>query len=135
MGTFVFVVVKDQSPELEQLARRVDGKPLSLAFETLDALSRESGVTPLMDLVSIDAESAADLLGDVDEAEEVEIPEESWFSPGAGLATVRSLLTRMKQDPAGVPHAALVLDDLAAMEALLVAAERAGTTFHLQIAV
>ena len=59
------------------------------------------------------------------------LPEEDWFDAAAGLATVRGLLDRLREEPGDMPQAAKIIADLAELERVLVPAERHGVSFHL----
>jgi hypothetical protein len=131
MGVAIYAVVKDKSPELEPLVIGISGKALARAIEDVEAIAQEASITPLMQFCSQDPAEIEDLLGD--EGEGVDLPDEQWFDARDGLATVRALLESLRRSPARVDDAGEVITDLAAIERLLVAADRAGTSFHVAI--
>ena len=60
-----------------------------------------------------------------------ELAEEEWFDAADALPTVRRLLESLADPPVGLGQIERVRADLAAMEAMLVAADAAGVRFHI----
>jgi hypothetical protein len=71
----------------------------------------------------IDPEDAAEFL---DEEQIAELPDAQWFDPAAALPAVRALTEYIRSHADAVPGQALVLADMAGIEAEGADAERAG---------
>ena len=107
------------------VAAKVDGKALSNSVDILGRLARDAGVTPLSDFVSSDSDD----YGILDDAD-IEPPTATWFSAAQGLVTVRALLGVLRQRPHGDEA---LLDDLSALERVLIEADARGAEWHLAI--
>lgn len=107
------------------VASQVDGKALSRSADILDRLARDAGVTPLSDFMSLDSDDYGIL-----EDEDIEPPAATWFSAARGLVTVRALLDVLRQRP---PVDEALLDDLSALERVLIEADARGADWHLAI--
>ena len=99
----------------------VDGKALARASSLLDGLATAAGVKPLTQFASMGGDEFG-IFRDLG----IEAPPDQWFTAAEGLLTVRAL--RSAIGDAG--NVALV-EDLAAMEEVLVAAEKTGQRWHL----
>ena len=120
MGTAYYIVLENK---IDGLDTRMDGKRLARQLESLDAVARDLGVSPLTDFVSLDPDSMADLLGD--DADAIPMSPVRQFSAEDGLASVRALLLR--------PEAQAALHDLKDCERILTAAVQQGVGWHFQI--
>ena len=107
------------------VAATVDGTALSEAADDLDHLARDADVKPLSQFISIDD----DEYGVLDEAG-IEAPAVQWFSAAEGLKTVRALLDVLRRGP-GADEA--LLDELSALEQVLVEADARGAGWHLAV--
>jgi hypothetical protein len=107
------------------VATNVDGKALSNSADILARFARDAGVTPLSDFVSSDSDDYG-ILYDAD----IEPPTATWFSAAQGLVTVRALLGVLTQRAHGDEA---LLDDLSALEQVLIEADARGADWHLAI--
>jgi hypothetical protein len=103
----------------------VDGKALARDSALLERLARSAGVTPLTEFVSFEDDD----YGILEEAG-IEVPAGRWFSAADGLRTVRALLEGVSQ--AHGSQGAL-LEDLHALETVLVQADERRVRWHLAI--
>jgi hypothetical protein len=102
----------------------VDGKALSRASDFLERLALSAGVTPLTEFISLESDD----YGILEEAG-VELPAAKWFSAADGLRTVRALLDGVRQREGD----GALLDDLHALENVLVQADETHVRWHLTI--
>jgi hypothetical protein len=129
MAVAYSVVLKEKLPAAEQIV--VDGKMLARAAGNLAAAAKRLRVPPLEDFLSVDPATAAELM-ELD-ADDPAVPVERWFSPAAGLKTVRALLKTLRAGAVDVERSAAVVDDLLAIEKVLTLAKKAGTQFHVAL--
>ena len=120
MGTAYYIVLEQ---EIAGLDTTMDGKILARMVEDLDEVAEELGVQPLSDFVSIDPETARELVEG--EGEDLDLPPPANFSAADGLATVRALMTRPEAEPA--------MEDLEACERILIAAVEDGVGWHFEV--
>jgi hypothetical protein len=94
----MYIVVEGEDPGYDIF---VNGHALARNEDALEKLALRLGVRPLLEFFSADQNSMALLLeegaGDPEWAKT--LPPPQWFSPDAGLATVRALLEYLKVDP------------------------------------
>ncbi len=99
--------------QIDELAQRLGFAPFSSFFSRdpsdIAAYLRRQGVEPDMD----------------------QLPEEEWFEPGEGLATVGGLLQQLRTDAAGVPEPQKIIADLEQVELTLAIAMENSIRFHL----
>jgi hypothetical protein len=108
------------------------GKALLFAQHHLEGIARRLGLPPLKAFFSSDpAAVAAYLHGQGIEADADELAAEEWYDPADALPTVRQMLDSLAEPPVGLGQVERVRADLAAMEAVLVAADAAGVRFHI----
>ncbi len=130
MGLGWYVSLEKAVPGLE--APDTDGKALVHAQHTLAESARRLGLTPLHEFLGTDPREVEQFLEREGlNPKEFPIPEEDWFAPAEGLATVRGLFKYVGANPQDVDKADRVLRDLKAFEGMLVAAEKHQTRFHL----
>lgn len=129
MGLGWHVALTREIPGVDPTA--VNGKALIFRQRDLDELARQRGLTPLTHFLSVDP---AALVGYFQQQgldpDNFPIPAEDWFEPGAALTTVRGLRDQLRGDPS-VLDAQRIIQDLQALEAILVAAQREQVLFHL----
>ncbi len=121
MSAALYPVLNNDVPA----AAEVDGKALADAGDALDRLAGELGVTPLSTFISVDDDD----YGILEEAD-IEAPAGNWFPAAQGLSTVRALLGVLRQN--AKTQEALV-DDLVALEKVLMGADASGAEWHLAI--
>lgn len=119
MGAALYIVLEKQIPGLDTM---VDGKTLSREEEPLAELATRLGVRPLMEFFSMNAEDAAEFLGE-------EATAEQWFPAEEGLKTVRALLGQVEK----APELKAAREDLVGFERVLGAAQKNGVRWHLAI--
>lgn len=129
MGTALYVVLKDKVPAADQIV--VDGKMLARAAGYLAEAAKRLRVPPLEQFFSVDPATAAALM-ELDPGDAA-LPKERWFSPKEGLKTVRALLKDLRKGPADAEGKGPVIEDLVGIEKVLIAADRAGTQFHVAL--
>ena len=130
MSVALYIVAEQTIPGFD--AASVCGKALEKAQNRLDALARSHDLTPVSDFISIDPDEAADFL-EGEGIDDVEIPAEQWFDAADGLKTIQGLLGAVRADPAKLKNADRVLEDLEAIEKVLLAADEQGVRFHLAV--
>ena len=127
MSSALYIVPEREIPGFDH---SVNGKALA-GSEQLDELAERAGVKPLMAFFSQDPEEAEGFL----EAEGIEmppggLPDEQWFSPEEGLATVRALLQHLGT---AVPDAPAIAADLRGFESVLSRLATKGLRWHLAV--
>ena len=129
MGAALYVVLKKKVPAADRIV--VDGKMLARAADRLAEAAKRLRVPPLEKFFSVAPATAAALmeLPPHDSA----LPEERWFSPKAGLKTVRALLKNLRKGTADVEEKGQAIEDLVGIEKMLVVADEAGTQFHVAL--
>lgn len=112
-----------------------DGASLFHHAADLDAIAEARGL-PLLSSFADDREPPADFDGYPEELAEALGPWTVWFSPTDGLRCVEGLLTALEDPTARASIAALdvVLDDLEALQDVLIAAKKKKARFRLEIA-
>lgn len=111
-----------------------DGASLFHAAAALDALAAERGLPPLTSFAE-DREPPADFDGTREELGEALGPWTEWFSPTEGLRCVEGLLAALgdAEQRARIPYADAVIDDLVALEDVLLVAKKRKARFRLEI--
>jgi hypothetical protein len=112
-----------------------DGASLFHHAALLDAIAEEHGV-PLLSSFADDREPPPDFDGYPEELAEAIGPWTAWFSATDGLRCVEGLLAALG-DPdarARIPSVDAVLDDLDALEDVLIAAKKKNARFRLEVA-
>ena len=109
-----------------------NGKALLFSQHHLEEITRRLGLMPLKAFFSSDPKAISDYLKEQGiESDPDELSEEAWFDPDDALPTVRQLLESLADPPIGLGHVERVRADLAAMEVVLIAADKAGVRFHI----
>jgi hypothetical protein len=131
MGAELFIVLERQASDVETY---VNGRHLSQAEPQLDELAVQAGVTPLMNFFSQDPEEALEMMADIGvDADDVKLPEETWFEPTEGLKTVQTLIERLTERPELCENAAEIVGELEEFQAVLTYAQRESIRWHLGV--
>jgi hypothetical protein len=112
-----------------------DGASLFHHAAVLDVMAEEHGV-PTLSSFADDREPPPDFDGYPEELAEAIGPWTTWFSPTDGLRCVEGLLSAL-EDPrarALIPALNAVLDDLDALQDVLIVAKKKKVRFRLEIA-
>ncbi|MDB5218692.1 MAG: hypothetical protein JWO86_6619 [Myxococcaceae bacterium] len=112
-----------------------DGASLFHHAAVLDALAEEHGL-PTLSSFADDREPPPDFDGYPEELAEAIGPWTAWFSPTDGLRCVEGLLAAL-EDPGArelIPTVEAVIDDLDALQDVLVVAKKRNVRFRLEIA-
>lgn len=112
-----------------------DGAALFHHAAVLDAMAEEHGF-PLLSSFADDREAPPDFDGYPEELAEALGPWNAWFSPTDGLRCVEGLLSAL-EDPrarASIAPIEVVIDDLNALQDVLIAARKKKARFRLEIA-
>jgi hypothetical protein len=130
MGLGWHVALERPIPETANMP--VDGKALIHHQHELDELARQLGLDLLTDFVSVDPAKVKGYLKEQGlDPELFPIPEEEWFDPVVGLATIRGLSQHIRVNPGSVPNSHRIVRDLQGIEAILALAEGQQVRFHL----
>lgn len=133
MGSALMIVADSTNPS-EQLC--ADSKWLARAEFELSGIAKRLGVTSLMEFFSADKDVVRGIL-DEEEIQASEIlrtlPDEQWFSPSAGLQTVRALIEAVREKPLKTVPTDKVLADLEEFERALASLEMKGHRWHLGV--
>ena len=116
--------------DIEGFDTFVDGKALAHADEQkLSALSKQLKVKDLTEFLGFDAEELADF---VDEAD-FPAPDDAWFDPAEGLVSVRALRDHLRDNRDALADVDAVIEDLEAIESVLVRLEQEGVRWHFAV--
>lgn len=128
MGVAVFVSLEKEIAGIYPLD--VDGKSLAKTQDVLDEFVSTQGLKTIAEMTSFSDEEIEDFFD-----EEAEIPqnEELWFSAADGLATIRTMLKHLNENPGFVKRSDDVREDLQSIEAILVTAEAHQSRFHFSL--
>ncbi len=129
----MYIVVEGEDPGFDIF---VNGRSLAANEDALEKIASRLGVKPLLDFFSADVNSMALLLDEgAGDPELVKtLPPPQWFSPADGLATVRALLTELRQNPTSLGSATLtIVGELEEYENVLEKAERHKSRWHLAV--
>jgi hypothetical protein len=112
-----------------------DGAALFHHAPTLDAIAEERGLPPLSSFAD-DREPPPDFDGFPEDLAEALGPWTAWFSPTEGLRCVEGLLTALEEPEVRkrITSIDAVLDDLSALQAVLVEAKKREARFRLEVA-
>ena len=112
-----------------------DGASLFHHAAALDAIAEERGV-PTLSSFADDREPPPDFDGYPEELAQAIGPWTDWFSPTDGLRCVEALLAALDDPDAGalITPVGVVIDDLNALEEVLVVAQKKKARFRLEIA-
>jgi hypothetical protein len=112
-----------------------DGAALFHHASTLDAIAEEHGF-PLLTSFADDREPPPDFDGYPEDLAEALGPWTAWFSPTDGLRCVEGLLEVLENDAirATIPMVEAVLEDLTALQDVLIVAKKKHARFRLEIA-
>ena len=131
MGAGWYVALEREIPDTGG-ALPHNGRALLFAQHHLEEFARSAGLPPLKKFFSSDpAALAAYLLEQGIAADADEMADEAWYDPADALPTVRLCRERLNEPPPGLGQIERVRADLAAMEAVLLTAEREGVRFHI----
>lgn len=133
MGAALYIALEKEVPGVDATSMR--GNVLATAWDHLDAIASENGLLPLEAFMSADPDEAAEFLEDHGGASDFDIPDEQWFDPADGLATVRGLLKLIRGDPSlmeGYPIAD-VTEDLESAARVLALADERKVRFHFAV--
>jgi hypothetical protein len=124
------VILEGEVPGIAPAAG--SGKSLLYFQRQIDDLAKRLKLSPLSGFFS---RSRADILAYLQDAgverDPESVPDEQWFDPADGLATVRGLLDSLREDPTSVPDPVKIIADLEQIESALVGAAESGVRFHL----
>jgi hypothetical protein len=112
-----------------------DGASLFHHAAVLDAMAEERGLPPLSSFAD-DREPPPDFDGYPEDLAEALGPWNAWFSPTDGLRCVEGLLSAL-EDPgtrASLAPIDVLIDDLEALQDVLIAAKKKKARFRLEIA-
>jgi hypothetical protein len=112
-----------------------DGASLFHHAAVLDALAEDHGV-PALSSFADDREAPPDFDGYPEELAVALGPWTAWFSPTDGLRCVEGLLSALEQPSARelIPMVEAVIDDLDALEDVLLIAKKKKVRFRLELA-
>jgi hypothetical protein len=112
-----------------------DGASLFHHAATLDALAEEHGLPPLSSFAD-DREPPPDFDGYPEELADALGPWTAWFSPTDGLRCVEGLLAVLEdaRARARIPSVDAVIDDLDALQDVLLVAKKKKVRFRLELA-
>lgn len=132
MGVALYIVTQ-QDVDFDTF---VDGKAVGrLEHELLEAACATAGVPSLLTFLSENPEELADFLDEegIEPDTELDIPQERWFQPAAGLLAVRGLLAHLREHPGSLPLQAAVIDDLEDYERVLTRLQVLDMPWHFAI--
>jgi hypothetical protein len=131
MGSAIYAEFESKVPGYDP-STEISGKGLAQAMDALGELARSLGVREPWDFYSESNEEAFEKLGE-ELPEDMEKDGATWFDPTEGLKSVRSLLTKLRDDPKNIEGAAFAMSDLEALRKILEIAEKHGVKFRLRI--
>lgn len=133
MSVALYVVAQS---EVGGLDLSVNGKAIGrVPDQTIDDLCDALNVTSLVSFTSQDPGELADIMGEevIDVDGDDELPEEEWFTPEDGLATVRALIAHLTKVPSALAESAAVVDDLHGFERVLAGLAAKQVKWHLAV--
>jgi len=124
------VALERDLPAAQAIA--VDGKALVFRQHDLDEIAERLKVPGLTEFLSVDPAAMGQYLRQQGlDPDSFPIPDEEWFEPAEGLATVRGLLAHLRADAGAVLDSFRIVRDLAAIEQILTLAAQEQIHFHL----
>ena len=124
MGAAIYIALQKEIPNFDSI---IDGKMLSNAEKQLSKAAKRLKVPELMSFFSTNADEVASLLGD--EAGDIDVPEEKWYTAEEGLTTVNALIAEVERTPA----LASAKEDLLGCQRVLLEAQKHGIKWHLAV--
>lgn len=107
MGSALYVSIKDKPDDLDT---SMNGKALARAWDVLDALAPTLGALPISKLCNA-----------------------SWKNPDKGRPDIEKYLAHVRANPASVPDAPDVIEDLEDVLRLIGDAQKLGTKWRLML--
>ena len=129
----MYIVVEGEDPGYDIF---VNGRALARHEDALERLALQSGVKPLIEFFSADENSMSLLIEEGGGNPELirKLPPPQWYAPGDGLATVRTLIAALKDDPQQLgTEGPQVLGELEEYERVLEKTMRVGLRWHLAV--
>jgi hypothetical protein len=118
--------------EAHAAAEAKGGKALLYYQRQIDELAERLGLEALSHFFSRDPQAIAEYLRSLGREPDMDaLPDEEWYEPADGLATVQGLLTHLQSEPNDVPEPGRIIADLEVVAAALTAARDVGSRFHL----
>jgi hypothetical protein len=131
MGAGWYVALERELPGVGGVLPH-NGKALLFAQHHLEEIARRFDLPPLKKFFSSDPVAVAGYLNEQGIASNPDdLESEEWYEPADARPTVRRLLESLSDPPPGLGQVERVRADLAATEAVLIAAEPAGVRFHI----
>jgi hypothetical protein len=133
MAASMYIVVEGEDPGYDIF---VNGRALARYEDALEKVALRLGVKPLIEFFSADENSMSLLIeegaGNPDLMRR--LPPPQWYSPSDGLATVKTLIAALRDDPQQLgTEGPQVLSELEEYERVLERAMRAGHRWHLAV--
>jgi hypothetical protein len=117
--------------EVEGVDVSVNGKALARS-NGLTKLARRAKVRPLDEYYAMSPEEAADYIEESGGQVPADaLPDQAWFEPAEGLATVRGLLAYIANHPGKTTDEAAIVRDLRDFETALLQLQGHGVRWHL----
>jgi hypothetical protein len=130
MSVALYIVAEK---EIEGFDPFVNGKAIGRSNE-MEKLARKAGLTPLVDMASQDPEDMRGLIEDAGgDPDEVDIPEEQWFSAEKGLDAVRAHIEYLQENPKAINNSDEILQDLREYETVLMRLVKEKVRFHFAV--
>ena len=129
----MYIVVEGEDPGFDIF---VNGRALARHEDALEKLALRLGVKPLIEFFSADENSMSLLIeegaGNPDLMRR--LPPPQWYTGGDGLATVRTLIATLEDDPQQLgTEGSQVLSELREYSRVLEKTVRAGLRWHLAV--
>lgn len=122
---------KDLPDAMAAYAKAASGKALAREADRIDFAARKCKVTqPTAMLSEGHAALIAQLKEEGFDPSKMRLPPEQWYSAAEGLKMVRALIPHINANLNDFKQPNPILRELAAIEALLCAADAAGVRFH-----
>ena len=131
MALAFVVTLEKEIAQLADYAKAKPGKALARELEKLDFAARCKGVTQPSSLLSENPAALAEQMREEGfDPSKMRLPPEQFYAAAEGLKTLRALQEYVSEKLNDFKQPNPILRDLKAAEALLSAAESAGTRFH-----
>lgn len=121
-----YIVLQEEIPGVDAIG--LEGRALSKHSQELEALAKQTGVTPLMSFFSADP---SELTGLLEEAEGIDVPPLAWFEAEDGLKTIAALLRALESSQSS--ESSVLTGELAMFQRVLEAARSKNIRWHLAI--